>query len=135
MTRYLADTNVLVRFLAGEPSRQATAARQLFECAARGEILIDVSPVIVSETYYTLLSFYGIERKAAASQLALLLRQHGIRLRDADQTLAALDRLLMANVGFADAFLAAGAAGEDVAVVSFDRDFDKLGIRRFDPSA
>ncbi len=45
------------------------------------------------------------------------------------------ERLQNANVGFADAFLAAGAAEERVAVASFDRDFDKLKMPRYEPVA
>jgi hypothetical protein len=134
-TRYLVDTNVLLRFLSGEPAPQAAAARKLFSRAAAGEIVLDVSPVIVAETLYTLVSFYGVDRKAAAGKLALLLQQHGVRLRDESQVLLALERLQTANVGFADAFLAAGAAEEKVAIASFDRDFDKLKVTRYEPVA
>ncbi len=134
-TRYLVDTNVLLRFLSGEPAPQAAAARKLFSRAAAGEIVLDVSPVIVAETLYTLISFYGVDLKAAAGKLALLLQQHGVRLRDESQVLLALERLQTANVGFADAFLAAGAADEKVAIASFDRDFDKLKVTRYEPVA
>lgn len=133
--RYLVDTNVLLRFLTGDPAHHAAAARKLFDRAAAGEVLLDVSPLIVAEAYYTLNSFYEVERKVAASKLSLLLQQHGVKLRDESQTLAALEQLQAANVGFADAFLAAGAAEEDVPVASFDRDFDKLNVERFDPAA
>ena len=44
-TRYLVDTNILLRFLSGEPARQAQAAKKLFAQAAAGEVLLDVSPV------------------------------------------------------------------------------------------
>ena len=134
-TRYLLDTNVLLRFLSGEPPAQAAAARKLFAEAAEGEIVLDVSPVIVAEVFYTLTSFYKVERKAAAEKLSLLLQQHGVRVRDEGQVLAALDRLQSANVGFADAFLAAGATEEKVSVASFDRDFDKLQVSRYEPKA
>jgi predicted nucleic acid-binding protein len=133
--RYLVDTNILLRFLTEEPPAQAAAAKKLFDQAAAGGAVLDVSPVIVAETYYTLLSFYGVERKVASEKLSLLLQQPGIRLRDASQTLLALDRLQTVNVGFADAFLAAGALAEEVAVASFDRDFDKLKVTRFEPTA
>ena len=96
--------------------------------------MLDVSPLIVAEAYYTLHSFYKVERQTAARNLALLLQQHGVRLRDAEQTFAALAQLLTANIGFADAFLAAGASMEKIPVASFDRDFDKLGVSRYDPS-
>ena len=131
--RYLVDTNILLRFLTGDPAAQAAGTRKLFDRAAAGQIVLDVSAVIVAETYYTLTSFYGVERKTASEKLSLLLRQHGVKLRDASQTLAALTLLRSANIGFADAFLAAGATEDGVSVASFDRDFDKLNIPRFEP--
>jgi predicted nucleic acid-binding protein len=135
VSRYLVDTNILLRFLSGEPPGQARATQKLFSRAYSGELLLDISPVIVAETYYTLTSFYGVERKVAAEKLSVLLQQRGVKLREAAQVLATLDRLQTVNIGFADAYLAAGAAEEKVSVVSFDRDFDKLAdIVRYDPA-
>lgn len=134
-TRYLVDTNILLRFLSGEPAAQAAAARKLFDRASQGEVTLDVSPVIVAEAFYTLVSFYNVERKLAAGKLSILLRQHGVKLREGSQVLAALDRLQTANVGFADAFLAAGAVEEKLSVASFDKDFDKLHVARYEPAA
>jgi predicted nucleic acid-binding protein len=135
-TQYLIDTNILLRFLSGEPAAQAAAARNLFAKAGAGAAVLDVSPVIVAETFYTLVSFYGIDRKTAAEKLSALLRQRGVKLRDANQVLSALVRLQTANIGFADAFLAAGAVEESVSVASFDRDFDKFkDVTRYEPKA
>jgi predicted nucleic acid-binding protein len=132
----LVDTNILLRFLSGEPVRQAQAAKKLFSEAAAGDVVLDVSPVIVAETMYTLLSFYGVERREAVEKLLMLLRQPGLRIRDAAQVFSALERLRATNAGFADAFLAAGGAEENVAVASFDRDLDKFqDVRRFEPVA
>ena len=97
--------------------------------------MLDVSQVTVAEAFYTLLCFYEVGRKEAAEKLSLPLQQHGVRLRDESQVPDALARLETANVGFADAFLAAGAEEENVAVASFDRDFDKMKIRRHEPTA
>ena len=58
-----------------------------------------------------------------------------MKLGDAAQVLSALERLQNVNVGFADAFLAAGASEDNVEVVSFDRDFDKLSVTRYEPPA
>lgn len=134
-TRYLVDTNVLLRFLSGEPAAQAAAAKKLFVRAANGEVVLEVEPMIAAETFYTLHSFYGVERKIAAEKLSHLLQQHGVKLRDASAVLTACERLQTTNVGFADAFLAAVAAGEKLPVASFDRDFDKLGAKRYEPAA
>lgn len=133
-TRYLVDTNVLIRFLTGQPARQAEASKRLFEAAAAGTISLDVSPVIVAEAMYTLLSFYKVDRVDAAVKVAALLRRRGVRVRDAGQVFGALERLQKTNVGFADAFLAAGGAEEGVPVATFDRDIDKFkDVTRFEP--
>jgi predicted nucleic acid-binding protein len=134
--RYLVDANILLRFLIGEPAGHAAAARHFIARAQAGEVVLDISPVIVAETIYTLLSFYGVERKTAAEKLSLLLQQRGVKLRDASQVFAALARLQTTNVGFADAYLAAGAAEEKVPIASFDRDFDKFkDVTRHEPAS
>ena len=131
--RYLVDTNILLRFLIGEPVKQALAVKKLFAQAAAGDIILDVSPVIVAETIYTLLSFYEVERTAAVEKLRTLLQQRGVKVRDGAQVFSALERLRAANVGFADAYLAASGADENVSIVSFDRDFDKFkDVKRFE---
>jgi predicted nucleic acid-binding protein len=134
-TRYLADTNILLRFLSGEPPAQAAAARKLFHRAARGDVVLDVLPLIVAEAYYTLVSFYQVERKQAAEKLAMLLKQHGVKLREDGIVQAALERLQTANIGFSDAYLAAAAGQESLRIASFDRDFDKLRVARYEPQA
>jgi len=133
--RYLADTNILLRFLSGEPLAQAAAARKLFERAAIGEVVLEVPPLIVAEAYYTLVSFYQVERKLAAEKLGMLLKQHGVKLREQSVVLATLERLQSTNVGFSDAYLAAAAEEEKLQVASFDTDFDKLRVARYEPKA
>ena len=131
--RYLTDTNILLRFLSGEPPAQAAAARKLFERAANGEVALEVPTLIVAEAYYTLVSFYQVEKKSAAGKLAMLLKQHGVKLREEGVVLATLDRLQITNVGFSDAYLAAAAQEETLQVASFDSDFDKLRVGRYEP--
>jgi predicted nucleic acid-binding protein len=131
--RYLADTNILLRFLSGQPPAQAAAARKLFDRAAIGEVVLEVPPLIVAEAYYTLVSFYRVEKKLAAEKLGMLLKQHGVKLREESVVLAALERLQTINVGFSDAYLAAAAEQENLQVASFDTDFDKLRLARYEP--
>ena len=51
--RYLVGTNILLRFLSGEPTKQA----------ATGEAVLEVSPATFAEAYHTLISFYSVDRK------------------------------------------------------------------------
>ena len=122
----LVDTNILVRHITGDPPEMAAKARRLIEAADRGDEVIEVLPVILAETVYTLESFYELERKAVAKALSLLLRCRGIWPHEKERLLDALQRFHDHNVSFADAYLAAGGAGTGLRVASFDRDFEKF---------
>jgi len=133
--RYLVDTNILLRFLSGTPPQQAAAVRQLFSRAQAGEVVLEITPIIVAEAFYTMLTFYGIERKEASEKLLNLLRQRGLKVREPDFVLNALRHLQSSNVALADAYLAAAAEAEKIPVASFDKDFDKFpGISRYEPT-
>ena len=54
---YLVDTNVLVRFFTGQPREMAAKAKALVAAADAGEVVLELLPVIVAETVYTLESF------------------------------------------------------------------------------
>lgn len=105
----------------------------MFDRAAKGEVVLEVPTLIVAEAYYRLVSFCEVERKVAAGKLAMLLQQHGVKLRDASLVLTALGWLQTSRVGFADAYLAA-ASEEKLTVASFDADFDKLRVTRYEPT-
>lgn len=134
MPSQLVDTNVLVRFLTGDPPKMAAQARRLLERADTGEVALVLLPVIVAETIYTLESFYEMERTAVAGRLIALLRCRGIRAVEHDRVLDALGRCRDFKAHFSDAYLAASAAELRQPIVSFDRDFDKFrDVTRIEP--
>ena len=73
LSRQLLDTNVLVRFFSGEPPDMAEKARRLIERADAGQLTLVVVPVILAETFFTLESYYDINRKVVAEKLARFL--------------------------------------------------------------
>lgn len=134
MPKKLIDTNILVRFFAGEPPEMAERARRLVQNADDGKTILVVLPIILAETFYTLESFYEIKRKIVAEKLAFFIQTRGVEAVERPRLLDALNRCQTKNVHFADAYLAACAAELDVEIASFDRDFDKFGdIRRVEP--
>ncbi|HOX04668.1 MAG TPA: PIN domain-containing protein [Candidatus Paceibacterota bacterium] len=134
--RYWVDTNVIVRFLTGQPPALAAAARSLVAMADTGAAILEVLPVIVAETVYTLESFYGMDRKDVAANLLLFLQSRGIQVHERERVLDALARHRDRNIHFADAYLAAAGADSGLPVVSFDRDLDKCkDVQRIEPTA
>jgi len=132
--RYLLDSNILLRFLSGNPKEFAQAAMRLFKEAGEGKVQLDVTAIVVAETMDRLVFHYGVGRKEAVQKVSALLRGRGFKVRDGNLVFGALDRLLETNLGFADAFLEAGSIGENVPVASFDEEIGKQkDVKRVDP--
>jgi predicted nucleic acid-binding protein len=135
-SKQLVDTTVLVRFFSGEPPAMAEKARGLVERADAGEITLLVIPLVVAEVYFTLESFYEMERKTVAEKLIVFLQCRGIETLEQEQVLDALKRCRDRKAHFVDAYLAATAVAENHPIASFDRDFDKFkDVHRIEPKA
>jgi predicted nucleic acid-binding protein len=123
---------MLVRFLTGDPPEMAAGAKALVEAAGAGEVVLEVLPVLLAETVYTLESIYELDRHEVASKLIQLLQSQGVEPHERERVLDALARHRDHSVHFADAYLAAVGAESGLAVASFDRDFDRFSdVRRF----
>ena len=122
----LIDTNVLVRFFTGTPPDLAERARSLVAQADAGKLQLEILPLIVAETVYTLESFYEMPKQDVCEKLLAFLRSRGIAAHEPEIVLDALERYQSMSVHFADAYLAATAAASKMSVYSFDKDFAKF---------
>ena len=128
----LVDTNILVRFITGEPPALANKAKKLVEQANADKVVLVVAPLILAETVFTLESFYHMEREEVAEKLLLLLKSRGFMALEEDVVLDALERHRTLNISIADTYLAALSVNLGRKVASFDKDFDKLhGVTRY----
>jgi predicted nucleic acid-binding protein len=133
MTDFWVDANVLLRFLTGEPPELAERALRLIQRAEKGEINLKLSPIVVAEIVWVLSSFYRYSRTQIAEVLLPLIASDGISCDEIQQVTAALSLMASANVDFIDAYLAEIARYTGESVVSFDRDFRRLGINWVEP--
>lgn len=132
--RYLwVDANVLLRLLTGDPPDLAEKALRLAQQAERGELTLKISPIVVAEIVWVLSSFYRYLRSQIAEVLIPLITAEGVILEEGEQVIAALQRMVSANVDFIDAFLAEVARREGEGIISFDRDFRRLEIPWVEP--
>ncbi|MCM0594472.1 MAG: PIN domain-containing protein [Gloeotrichia echinulata DVL01] len=133
MTDFWIDANVLLRFLTGEPPQLAERALRLIQRAEQGEITLRLSPIVVAEVVWVLSSFYKYSRRQITDVLLPLIASDGIALDEIQQVTAALNLMASANVDFVDAYLAEIARQTGGTVVSFDKDFRRLGIFWIEP--
>ena len=123
--RCLVDTNILLRFLMGDPPELAERARDLVTLADSGKVELRVPSLIVAEVVFTLESFYDVPKAVICQKLELFLRSRGIVPLE-PVIFDALNRYSKHAVHFADAYLAASAAAQGIPVYSFDEDFKRF---------
>lgn len=126
MKSYLIDTNVMVRFIVGEPEDQFEQVKALFGRADVGQVSLVLLPLVVAETVYVLTSFYGHSAKVVAAALGKVIEIPALRVIDEAIVLDALDRFASTRVDFMDAYLAAAARTHEFGVATFDQDFKKF---------
>ncbi len=136
MSRLLLDTNVIVRFLTGDHPAHSPRSRNLFARAAAGDVTLIVTDLALAETAWVLQSFYSLDRNAITAALKDLIDSAGIEVENKATLLSALRNFAQTDVNFVDAYHAAVAAAESVAIASFDRDFDQFAaVKRVEPKA
>jgi predicted nucleic acid-binding protein len=106
----------------------------LFARAAAGEVTLVLTDLALAETAWVLQSFYRLDRAAIGSALKGIVESTGIEVENRTILLGALRNFAQTDVNFVDAYHAAVAFADSIAIASFDRDFDQFaGVKRFEP--
>ncbi len=126
MTKYLLDTNVLLRFLLGDHPQLSPIAADLFQDATDGNCILVLNDVAIAEAVWVLMSHYRIDRQSTADKLSKVITSAGVKCEHVTQMLDALKRLGTTNCDFFDCYLAATATHSGFQVASFDQDFRKF---------
>ena len=130
-TRAFLDTNMVIRYLTGQPREQADRADRIIN----GVRALLVSDVVLVETAYVLRTQYRVSREAIIDQLIDLVQRENILVYAIDKDLA-LQGLRMCRpsgrVSVSDAMIwaAARTAGAS-AIYTFDERFpgDNVELR------
>ncbi len=131
MTKYLLDTNVLIRFILGDHDTLSPAARKLFDEACDGKCVLILTEVAVAEAVWVLHSFYNIKRNPITEWLSKIILSAGVRCMKRDEMLDALNRFASTKCDFLDCYLASLAAASGDHVATFDKDFEQFDdVRR-----
>ena len=113
------DTNVVVRYLAGDHPEQAARARTVVDA---GHVF--ASTTVLLESEWVLRSVYGFAGKEVAAALRAFAGLPGVSVESAVLLAEALDRAEK-GMDFADA-LHLGAAARCDAMLTFDRRFIEM---------
>ncbi|HEX9721915.1 MAG TPA: PIN domain-containing protein [Candidatus Paceibacterota bacterium] len=132
--RYLIDTNVFVRFLVKDNEQMFKDCERLFLAVEAGGIKGFAPSHAMAELVWVLQSFYRFEKPKILSALKSF-EIHGVFIDDRLDFSLAVELFETSSVKFLDALLASHELVQNgkAAVVSYDKDFDKLGVPRKEP--
>jgi predicted nucleic-acid-binding protein len=128
------DTNVFLRWLLDDDKRKSEATTRLLKRAEKGEVEIWVPDLVIAEIAWVLRSFYKIRPHAVAEMIEPVVNAPMIDFENRDRLRQAVALYHAHQVDFTDCYIAAAAAERGLeSVVSYDRDFDRLPVKRVEP--
>ena len=129
------DTNVFLRILTGDQARMSGDSKRLIERAESGEVELHTSHLVLAEIVWTLGSQYGVARAEIAAMMRDLLGLRSLHVDHKEMLGDAIDLFAAANVDFIDAYHAVDVRRRGIdRIVSYDKDFDRLGVPRVEPA-
>ncbi len=123
-----ADTNLFLRYLTDDIPQQADLVEALLRRAAKGEIALVTTSLVIAEIVWTLESYYGVAKKEIQAKILPILNTPGLEIADSNLILQAIGWYADKNVDFIDAYNAAWMLKKDVdKVCTFDqKHFDRF---------
>jgi predicted nucleic-acid-binding protein len=134
--KYFIDTNIFVRVAMDGGGKQQEECVRLLKKADQEKGVWATGSVVLAETIWVLSSFYGLEKKKAVKIIEGIINLGGLAIIDEYDNRLAVKKYAKLRVKYIDALVASGKevlSGEMV-VVSYDKDFDRLGVKRVEPS-
>lgn len=96
---------------------------------------IVTSSLVLAEIQWTLTKFYKLSKIESIKALYGVMGLKNIKIVDNHDVLSAIKIYQNHSVKFVDAMIATNAEVKSGAIiVSYDKDFDKIGIKRIEPS-
>ena len=98
------DTNYFLRFLIDDDPQQAEEAKKLFLEAARGNLELVTSTIVVFEIYWVFKSYYQKTKDEIIKILQKVLTMNFVSLDERDLLLQALDLFKAENLSLEDCY-------------------------------
>ncbi|OHB18579.1 MAG: hypothetical protein A2666_01230 [Parcubacteria group bacterium RIFCSPHIGHO2_01_FULL_47_10b] len=135
MVSYFFDTNIFLRFLIEENKSITHECRSLFELVKNGSIRIITSNLVLSEIEWTLSTTYKIPKHQRISFLQSIVQMPQLSIDSTSNINDALAQYRLTKAKFIDCMIASSPLlrTKSLSIISYDRDFDKLGVKRLEP--
>lgn len=135
MKKYFLDSNIFLRLLTADNEKMLLECVQLIEKIKLGQIKVVTSNFVLAEIVWTLGSTYKFDKTKISDAVKVILNLSSLKIDDNCDTVTALEFYTSKPVKYIDALIASNhdIQLKKMIVVSYDKDFDKLGIKRLEP--
>jgi len=133
--KFFLDSNIFLRPIVKDDEVKQNECRDLFNRVNENKLITVTSSFVLAEIVWVCQKFYGLDKETVVGALKRILNYKGIKVLDGSNTALAVDIYERYNIKFIDALIASHPKiqSKEMIVVSYDKDFDKLGIIRKEP--
>lgn len=135
MDTYFVDTNIFLRTLVPENKKSLIECKNFLNKIKNNQIEAVTSNIVLTEIVWTLLSYYKFPKKDVIIAIKSILNLSGLKIIDGYNAAQSLVFYENKSVKFIDCLISSipEIKNKEWIVVSYDEDFDKLGIVRKEP--
>lgn len=133
INNYFLDANIFLRHLTQDNKRLSAKATQVFEKIAETEIVGVINTLVLHEVIYILHNIYEVKKNVIVKNLTALLRLEHLQVLDLDkESLERSLRLFEKNkIDFPDCVYVSIAQTNNYKLMSFDKDYQKIGAESY----
>ncbi|GAA0488608.1 hypothetical protein GCM10008986_12940 [Salinibacillus aidingensis] len=132
MSKYLVDTNVLIRLLVKDDPVKFSTIVKLAEKVEKNELTLVIPTVVIAECCWLLKSFYKLEKHKITEYLLDIIESENVEPEE-DHIINALKIYSVKNVDFADALIASKSTNNLAILTWNQKDFKKLQCEYYTP--
>lgn len=135
MSRYFIDTNIFLRIIVKENKKAYSECVELLRLVEQRKIVTVTSHLVLAEIVWTLSSYYKFSRREISEVLEGIQNINNLKIIDGYKPQVALKLYANSNAKYIDCLIASIPLihSKKWTVISYDKDFDKIGIVRLEP--
>lgn len=132
---YFIDTNIFIRVLIKEDEKTYADCICFLKLVKNNDIEATTSSAVLAEIVWVLKSFYKFGKGELVKAMKSIVNIGGLKVIETVGANLAVEIFEKNNIKFIDALIASikEIRNKEWTVVSYDKDFDKLGVLRKEP--
>lgn len=133
---YFIDTNIFLRTLIDENIQVYKECKVFLNSVKHNKLKAFTSDIILAEIVWTLKSFYKVSKPDIIKSLLSIQNLSGLKFTNEFDHALSIEIFKNYNVKYIDALIASHPQiySKKATIISYDKDFDKIGVLRKEPS-